>query len=237
MAAEFLTLPVPTGGGRLVDMVYLALRDAIASGQLVAGTRLREVALAKHFGVSSTPVREAFRRLEREGLILVSPHRGATVVSFTLHELTDLYEIHELLECRAVRRAAEAPHHNLVPLEATLAEAEAILGEPDQAAFNRLDLAFHRALNDLGGNAPLAELIEQVHRRIQSARVRYAGHLPGRPMHSHAQHKELLAAVRARDPDRAEALSRAHIRAVRDAVVQILGDTGREGPRAIAGRY
>lgn len=226
-ATELLALPVPTGRGRLVDVVYHALRDAIVGGQLVAGARLREVALARHFGVSSTPVREAFRRLEREGLILVSPHRGATVVSVTLHELTDLYEIHELLECRAVRRAAEAPPHDLAPLEATLAQAEAILNAPDEVEFNRLDLAFHRALNELGGNAPLAELIEQVHRRIQSARVRYAGYLPGRPAHSHAQHKELLAAVRARKPDKAEALARAHIRSVRDAVVLILGDTGR----------
>lgn len=223
--SDLIALPLIGPRARLVDVVYEALRDAIVAGALSPGARLREVALAKHYGVSPTPVREALRRLEREGLVEVSPHKGATVAAFTLHELANLYEIHEILQCRAMRRAAEARDRDFASLVALLAEAEAILGEPDQVEFNRLDLAFHRALNEMGGNAPLAELIEQVHRRIQSARVRDAVYLPGRPAQSHAQHHQLLAAVRDRDADRAEELTSAHIGAVRDAVLGILGGT------------
>ena len=96
------------GGARqsLVDIAYVALRDAITSGALLPGTRLREAALARHFSISTTPVREALRRLDREGLVRLSPNRGAVVAEFDLREILDLFEIREVLECRAVRRAA-----------------------------------------------------------------------------------------------------------------------------------
>ena len=99
---------VPIGGARqsLVDVAYVALRDAITSGTLLPGARLREAALAKHFAVSTTPIREALRRLDREGLVRLAPNRGAVVTEFNLREILDLFEIRELLECGAARRAA-----------------------------------------------------------------------------------------------------------------------------------
>src|SRR5688572_15573220 len=90
----------------LADSVYFALRDAIANGVLQAGFRLREAALSKHFGVSSTPVREALRRLEREGLVELSLYRGATVAQFHPERWTDLWDVRVLLAVHAVRRAA-----------------------------------------------------------------------------------------------------------------------------------
>jgi DNA-binding GntR family transcriptional regulator len=90
----------------LVDVAYVALRDAITSGTLLPGTRLREAALAQHLSISTTPVREALRRLDREGLVRLSPNRGAVVAAFDLREILDLFEVREVLECRAVRRAA-----------------------------------------------------------------------------------------------------------------------------------
>jgi len=221
-SADLAGLPALGARRRLVDVVSDALRDAIADGMLAPGVRLREVALAERFGVSPTPVREALRRLEREGLVEVDPHRGASVATFDAAEIADLYEVHEVLECRAVRRAAMAGDQDFSRGEALLAAAEGVLTDPDQVGFNRLDLAFHRALNGMGGNAALAELIEQIHRRIQGVRIRCAGHLPDRPVHSHAQHLEILAAVRAQDADRAETLARAHIHSVRDAVLRVL---------------
>lgn len=227
-APERARLPTLGVSRRRADAVADALRDSITDGTIGPGSRLREVALAKHFGVSATPVREALRCLEREGLIDVDPYRGATVTDLTAAELAHLYEIHELLECRAVRRVAKAVDRALPELEAILDEAETLLTEPDQTAFNRLDLAFHRALNRSGGNAPLAELIEQLHRRIQGVRLRHVGHLPGRPALSHAQHLEIVAAVRLGHADRAEILARSHIRSVRDIVVGILAEPSRQ---------
>ena len=222
-------LPILGPRARLIDVVHEALRDAIAGGVLPPGTRLREAAIAQQYGVSVTPVREAMRRLEREGLVAVSPHRGAMVSVFTARDIANLYEIHEVLQCRAARHAAAAAHCDFAALEALLAAMAAVLDEPDQREFNRLDLAFHRAINDMGGNPQLADLIEQTHRRILSQRIRLAVHLPGRPALSHAQHHELFIAVRTGDADRAEMLTRAHIRSVRDAVVRLLEDGMHEG--------
>jgi DNA-binding GntR family transcriptional regulator len=213
--------------------VHHALGEAITHGTIALGARLREVEVATQLGVSATPVREALRRLEREGLVIVNPHRGATVVTFTPTEIAGLYEVHEILESHAVHRAAEADDRDTAALEHLLEEEEATLTEPDQQAFNRLDLRFHRTLNELSGNGPLAELTEQVHRRIQSVRIRFDVHLPNRPTQSHAQHKELLAAVRDGDADRAEALARTHIRTVRDAVLTMLSEQAGEASEEV----
>lgn len=215
----------------LADSVHAALRDAITTGLLPPGERLREVELARHFAISPTPVREAIRRLEREGLITVLPYRGATVAQLDAGQLADLYDIHELLECRAVRLAAEAGPRETRALDAVMREMDELLRgpEPDQNTFNRLDLRFHRRLNELSGNAALAQLIEQIHLRIQSIRIHVAGHIQGRPAASHAQHNAILAAVKAGDADRAETLARDHIHTVRETVLRMLAAQERGG--------
>src|SRR5438445_2952171 len=116
---------LPTGGARqsLVDIAYEALSEAITSGALLPGTRLREAALARHFTISTTPVREALRRLDREGLVRLSPNRGAIVAEFDLREILDLFEIREVLECRAVRRAAGQRSRAVSKAESLLALA------------------------------------------------------------------------------------------------------------------
>lgn len=208
----------------LTDGVHTALHQAITMGLLAPGTRLREVELARHFAISPTPVREAIRRLEREGLITVLAYRGATVAELDARQLADLYDIHELLECRAVRLAAEHGPRGNTRLDEIMRATEALLRQPtpDERAFNQLDLQFHRTLNELSGNTALAQLIEQLHLRIQSIRIHVAGPITGRPASSHAQHAAILAAVAAGDADRAEMLAREHIRRTRETVLRML---------------
>ncbi len=150
---------LPTGGARqsLVDIAYEALRDAITSGTLLPGTRLREAALASHFAISTTPIREALRRLDLEGLVRLSPNRGAIVAEFDLRAILDLFEIREVLECRAVRRAAGQRSRDLRRAEAVLTAAAKQVDQRDRVEWNRLEVAFHRAINHLGGNFELAE--------------------------------------------------------------------------------
>jgi DNA-binding GntR family transcriptional regulator len=214
-------IQVPEGHGTLVDLVYGALRDAIVHGRLAPGYRLREVPLSRRFNVSTTPVREAIRRLEREGLVVSAPRRGAIVSVLTTTQIISLYEIREVLECRAVRRAAEFAT-DFSRIESVLSAAQAVVHDSDQLQFNRLDIQFHRALSDLGGNSELAELAERVHRQIQAVRIRCSVYLPGRPVISQADHRNILDVVRTHDSDRAESLIRAHIVSVRDAVVEVL---------------
>lgn len=217
----------------LADAVHHALRDAITDGKLQPGARLMEVAIANHFDVSPTPVREAIRRLEREGLVETNPHRGASVALISAADMVNLYEIHEVLEAFAVRQAAALPDRDIDHLDMLLDTIDPIVEDPDQTVFNRLDLRFHRAVNDMSGNPQLAQLIEGIHRRIQAARVRYDIELPDPPRHSQVQHRAILGAVKTGDVDLAEQLTRDHIRSVRSSVNRILGAAapmaGKEG--------
>jgi DNA-binding GntR family transcriptional regulator len=217
-----LSLVLPEMARSLSDAVHAALREAITDGTLVPGARLREVALAKQLSVSPTPVREALRRLEREGLVDTASHRGATVSEVTPALMANLYDLHETLEAFAVRRAAERGPHNFDHVQILLAEIDKSLAVPDQRVFNRLDLQLHRTLNELSGNPPVAELIELTHRRIQAARSRLDIHLPNRPRISQTQHREIVEAIAQSDADLAEQLARQHINAVREPVLTLM---------------
>jgi DNA-binding GntR family transcriptional regulator len=221
-----------TGGARqsLVDIAYVAVRDGITSGALLPGARLREAALAKHLSISTTPVREALRRLDREGLVRLSPNRGAVVAEFDLHEILDLFEVREVLECRAVRRAASARVRDLAPAERLMASAANLLEQLDRVAWNRLEVAFHRAINDLGGNFELAEMAERVHRNVQGMSV----HVFREPLFGpdkfqlmQSQHQAIVDAVRVGNARVAEARAREHILTVRDSIARALGSEGR----------
>jgi DNA-binding GntR family transcriptional regulator len=218
------SLPPLAQTGSLVDRIHEALCAAILSGGLDPGTRLREIPLAKHFGVSTTPLREALRRLDFEGLIDLHPRRGAVVVDLAPATVAQLYEIRAILETGAVRRAAQAKDEDrdLAPVRALMTEASHVLHEPSQVEFNQIDVRLHRALNEVSGNPELAGLAERIHRRIQAVRVRCAVHLPGRPALSHAQHQAVIDAVRDGDPDRAEAALREHIESVKESVLEVL---------------
>ena len=222
---------LPAGGARhsLVDVAYLALRDAITAGTLMPGARLREAELARHFAVSTTPIREALRRLDREGLVRLSPNRGAVVSEFNLREILDLFEIRELLECGAARRAANQAVRDVRPAQAIIAAAAELVARRERVEWNRLEVSFHRAINDLSGNVELAELAERAHRAVQGLCVRCLREPVYGPetllvMQSH--HHAILEAVRAGNARQAEARVRAHIRYVRDSVASVLGSEG-----------
>src|SRR5260370_22943486 len=219
---------VPIGGARqsLVDVAYVALRDAITSGTLVPGARLREAALAKHFAVSTTPIREALRRLDREGLVRLAPNRGAVVTEFNLREILDLFEIRELLECGAARSAASQSSRDVRRADSIIAAADSLVDQRERIEWNRLEVSFHRAINDLSGNVELAELAERTHRTVQGLCVRCLRDPIYRPqtlllLQSH--HRGILEAVRDGDARHADARERAHIHYHRDSRAAVLG--------------
>jgi DNA-binding GntR family transcriptional regulator len=222
---------LPTGGARqsLVDIAYEALREAITSGALLPGTRLREAALARHFAISTTPVREALRRLDREGLVRLSPNRGAIVAEFNLREILDLFEIREVLECRAVRRAASQRTRDVQAAEAVVSLAERQVAQRDRVEWNRLEVAFHRAINDVSGNFELAALTERIHRTVQGLCVRCMRepiYGPEKLQLMQSQHQAILGAVRDGNAREAEASARMHIHSIRDSIATALGSEG-----------
>lgn len=204
---EMAVLEPLSDRGSLVDQVRESIYAAISTGKLDPGTRLREIPLSRHFGVSTTPVREALRRLESEGLVLVLPRRGAVVVTMNERIVRDLYDLRLILEVAAARRAVEAESPDLDRVYALMAECERHVD--DLESFAEADASLHRAIHDLGGNRELAEMAERVHRRIQTVRVRSA--VPGRLRIAQDQHVAIVEALSRRDAAAVETAVRTHL--------------------------
>lgn len=218
--------PATAGAASLVDGIQASLRQAIASGGLPAGYRLREVPLAEHYACSTTPVREALRRLEHEGLVKVHARRGAEVTSVTTAEVRDLYEVRLVLESYAIRRAAEKK-----PSKAALAGVRKTLdhhqnGVPGAAAPS-LDADFHREVTALAGNAALAEMVERATRQIEAVQARTQSVVATGLAHADKAHAAILNAVAKGQADRAEELMRDHLNSVADAVLAQLSEAQR----------
>jgi DNA-binding GntR family transcriptional regulator len=215
------------GAPTLVEGIRDALRSAIATGGLPAGYRLREVPLAEHFVCSTTPVREAIRKLENEGLVKLYPRRGAEVTSFTTSEVQDLYEIRMVLETFIVRRAAERRPgpEELAPLRRLVEEQEHRhrTGEPGPA----IDAEIHQAIAKAGRNPELAELVAQVTRQIEAVQARSQATIEGGLAHASATHRALHDAIAAGDGDAAEREMREHLEWAARAIAESLAGQAR----------
>lgn len=218
----------------------LALREAIAEGELAAGERLSELVLTERFGVSRTPLRTALVRLASEGVIEPAPNGGFLVRAFSQADLVDAIDLRGVLEGHAARRAAErgAPARALAEIETTLAAIDGLLeagelGDEAFAGYVELNARFHALLVDLAGNPTLAREIERVQALPfagPSAFVGVQARLPrARAVLIEAQshHRSVIEAVAAREGARAEALMREHARLARRNLEAALTDRDR----------
>ena len=128
----------------LRDVVFKTLRQAIPRGELKPGERLMEIKLANKLGVSRTPIREAIRKLELEGLVLMIPRRGAEVAEITEKSLNDVLEVRKALEELAVQLACERmDEEGLEALKKAAKEFEESLGSEDVTRIAEADVAYH----------------------------------------------------------------------------------------------
>lgn len=206
-------LPEPPNGIALAVGIQQAIGEAITQGKLPPGFRLREIPLSEHFGCSTTPVREALRRLEHDGLVTLHRRRGAEVTSINQATLDDLYETRLLLECHSARRAAESgpPAEALADARAILKQAETIVDSDDFVMVSTLDIDFHVAISEMSGNEVIPELVRRVSRQIQAVRVRANARVPGTAKIALRYHTLILDAVEKGDPDKAGELIAEHI--------------------------
>ena len=199
-----------TQPGPQSNSTYQRLLDEIRIGTLLPGDRLREIELSERLGVSRTPVREAIRQLETDGLVTHVPRQGATVRSLDYAEVMELYEMRAVLEGTAARLAARAASDveldELDLLNSQLAEAGT---GPDATEINRI---FHATLLDVAKNRFLSKSIVSLQKALlilgpsqllDSDRAEAAV----------AEHRSIMAALKARDGAAAEAEMRAHIQA------------------------
>jgi DNA-binding GntR family transcriptional regulator len=186
------------------------LRAAIRDGSLPPGQRLTEQELARRFGVSRTPIRQALARLEAEGLLTHAPHRGLTVTRPDHAQVVELYVMREILEGAAARLAAKhASETELAAMAELLEEEPALFG--DAAALAALNQRLHGLLYLAAHNRYLLKSLEQLSAHL--ALLPSLLTLEGRAEAAHQEHRALLRALTARDGEAAEAAARAHARA------------------------
>ena len=198
-------------GASLADKVYAQLENDILSGVLTPDTPLSENKISAQLGVSRTPVREAFRRLEQDGLVSSVTGRGTVVLGVDDADVSDIFEIRQRLEGMAAARAAERmTPEQLSELEGVveLQEFYAMKGDPD--GLRDTDSRFHELIYKCSGSRVLEELLGSLHHRIQRFR-RKAMESEQRAERSAAEHRAILEALRSRDAEQAEKLVAEHI--------------------------
>ncbi|SCW60883.1 DNA-binding transcriptional regulator, GntR family [Sphingobium faniae] len=208
----------------LTDQVAERLRSAILSGALAPGTHLSVPEIARQLGVSRTPAREGLIALEREGLVEPRASTGVAVIAGGTPEILDLLDIREGLEIMTARRAAERMGADGVArLRALFAQHEVVVERGDLAGHVELDAAFHRLIRDGGGNARLARQLVQIDQqlRVLNSRLSRAQGWSGRAVLR--DHKAIIDAIAASDPDAAERHMRAHIERTRAFQLQSAG--------------
>ncbi|HMQ40704.1 MAG TPA: GntR family transcriptional regulator [Paracoccus sp. (in: a-proteobacteria)] len=202
------------------ESVYERLCDDIRAGVLAPGSRLREAEIAERLSVSRTPVREAIRRLEAEGLVDHLPRSGATVRRLDYSETMELYEMRTVLEGTAARLAARAASPvELEELQAINAEMRAADGQPERLV--RLNRQFHRRLLEASRNRFLLRAMATVENTLLILGAS-SMHLPERAVAAVAEHGEVLDALLIRDGAAAEAAMRRHMERAQFARLQIL---------------
>jgi DNA-binding GntR family transcriptional regulator len=215
----------------MTEQVMARLRDMILSGELAPGSRLDQNDLARRFGVSLVPLREALARLQSSGLVRIVPHRGVFVESLSVEELLDIYQVREALEDLASRLAApRLSAADLATLDRLKIEMEQTAKIDDFDAFLDLHRDFHFTIYRAAGRRHLLQLIAQLwdlsarYRRFQL----YA--FPERMRTSLFEIQAILEACHRRDPDALALLVRYK---VHQTVVSLL-DVMRREPTAAA---
>ena len=211
-------MDAPTSTIRVHDV----LRTAILDGELAPGERLRAEALAGRFGTSRTPVREALLMLEREGLVEVQPNRGAIVRSFDADDLLDLYEVRALIEPHAAARAATRIGPGSLDRLGELCDAarDPAATVADQIVFNE---EFHRIIIEAAESPRLVAAMRAVAGIPREFRTAFWANDEQRAQ-SLFCHRELVAALDAKQPELAEAVMRMHILGARDFLWRVIHD-------------
>ena len=194
----------------LTAIVIDQIRDLIIADKLSLGEQLSENTLAEQLGVSRTPVREAFLRLESEGLVEVRPQRGTFVFQYDATELREILELREVLEAGALRIALGRDSAGLAAaLSPQLAAGEAAMHN-GPAAYQAVDTAFHETLVRASDNRELMDAYLRIASRVRAIRYRLTRTVD-QIASSQATHEKIVATIRAADVAAAESLLRHHV--------------------------
>jgi len=204
----------------LRESVFLTLREAILKGYFKPGDRLMEVDLANELGVSRTPVREAIRKLELEGLVDMRPKRGAKVSSITLEDLNDVMEIRRHLEKLVVElscvKATEEDVKEMEKCQQAFVEA---VKSRDSTKIAEADVAFHDVIYKSTYNKRLIQILNNLHEQMYRYRLEYIKDEMKRTTLVE-EHNRLITAIKEHDIDNAKCIIIRHVDNQHDTIVK-----------------
>ncbi|NLG68228.1 MAG: GntR family transcriptional regulator [Firmicutes bacterium] len=210
----------------LRELVFEALREAIITGALKPGERLMEVQLADELGVSRTPVREAIRKLEHEGFVVMIPRKGAYVADISLKDVVEIFDVRTALEALAAQLAAErASDEDLERTERILVEYGECVDSGDIARLIEGDTRFHEAIYQMAGNSRLKQMLSLLGEQVMRYRTMTLSHKP-RMRKALEEHRRIVEAIAARDAQRAARLAREHIESAEHALMALMAAKG-----------
>lgn len=206
----------------LRELVFESLREAIIGGQLRPGERMMEIQMAEEMGVSRTPVREAIRKLELEGLVLMIPRKGAYVAGLSLKDIADVFEIRRALEGLAAELAADRiTEDELEKLERYLVIIAEQIEAGDLDKVVEIDTDFHTLLYQASRNQRLTQIINNLREQIQRFRTTSLAY-PGRMKNALEEHRKIVEAISSRDGDQARRIAQEHIENAENSMMSMI---------------
>lgn len=200
--------------------VFHRLREDILSGKYKEGDELKEVAIGEELGVSRTPVREAFRQLELEGLIQIIPNKGAYVTGITQKDVKDIYMIRSLLEGLCARWACEhITDAQMEEMEENIYLSKFHAGKGHLEQLAELDNRFHEILYEACNSKMLEHQLRDFHEYVLRVRKKTLSNANRGPK-SNEEHEMIMEAIRAKDADKAEKLANMHMLNAYDNMMQ-----------------
>jgi DNA-binding GntR family transcriptional regulator len=221
-----LSKTVPDSEGSTIpDRIFSLIKEAIVEGDIAAGSKISEPELARAYGISRGPLREAIGRLEACGLVVRRPNVGARVVTLSSRQLIEIFHVREALEGMSARLAAQyMSDEEIADLRHLLGRhGEQIARDTEHAYFQREgDLDFHYRIVQGSHNTRMIDLLcNDLYHLVRLYRYQF-GMASKRGPRAFVEHEHIVDAIERRDPEMAELMMRAHIRASRENVERLL---------------
>ena len=204
----------------LREVVYEELKALILTGKIIPGTRLMEIELAESMGVSRTPIREAIRKLEKEGLVTIEPRRGAYASQISTEDMIAILEVRQNLDGIAAHFAASrATQEQLKQLKLFAEKFNQALEEGNMQNMIEFDTKFHRTIVDASHNKVLVQMIEKLQELVLRFRYIYFDDFK-RAENMPVEHKDILDAILNGDSEVARAAADVHIDRLKELVIK-----------------
>ena len=193
------------------NQVANILREAILNGEILPGAKLREAEIAGSLSISRTPIREAFRILESEGLVILAPNKGVNVITLSDKEIREIYEFRELIELFAVSKACDAlTEKELKSLDLCVKQMEEHMEEDNYKEYLKCSTEFHLIYIRMCGNQRIIEAFKKIWNTLLATQILTRSDNKAR-RETISDHRKILAAIKRKDKSLAKALIKSHI--------------------------